>query len=204
MKSKIKCCKTIGHSNLSIEQFVENLEKHNINCVVDVRSHPYAKYTPQFNKNNLKISLGKSEIIYLHLGDSLGARFNQKDLLMQDGTVDLIKVGETDFFKKAIARLKDGINQGYEIAIMCSEQDPLDCHRFVLVARALKAEGIIVEHILKNGCLESNNETEKRLLAHCNLDDPQLKLFHESKTEDEQLLDAYRIRGIEIGYKKEV
>lgn len=197
------CCKTIGHSNLTSEAFIDRLQSHEIECLVDVRSQPYARFVPHFNRESLAAALKIVGIKYLFLGDKLGARYSQKELLTADGRVDLLKVGQTDFFRAGIDRVENGIAKGYKLALMCSEQDPLDCHRFVLVSRALSERGYVVEHILRDGGLASQTEVERRMLNLYGLADGQLSLFEEPKTEEESLFEAYKRRGLDIAYSDE-
>ena len=59
---------TIGHSNHSTEKFIELLLKHEITAVCDVRSQPYSKFNPQFNRENIQKELKQSNIAYVFLG----------------------------------------------------------------------------------------------------------------------------------------
>ena len=88
----------------------------------------------------------------------------------------------------------EGMGKGYRIALMCSEKDPFDCHRFVLVSRALAERGVTVEHILPDG-LVTQKALEDRLLEHYGL--PPGDLFH---SRDENLATAYRLRNRDIAY----
>jgi uncharacterized protein (DUF488 family) len=65
---------TIGHSNITQESFIEILKSFKIQLVVDVRSSPYSKYVPYFNRENINKSLKENSIRYLFLGNYLGGK----------------------------------------------------------------------------------------------------------------------------------
>jgi uncharacterized protein (DUF488 family) len=175
---------TIGHSNHKIEKFIELLKANNIDTIADVRSSPYSKYNPQFNKENLKSELEKYDIKYVFMGKELGARRTEPEVIDRNGKVNFEKVRNLNSFKEGINRLKEGMKKGFRIAIMCSEKEPLECHRFSLISYSLKKEGIKISHILENGSVMDNSEVEKKLLP------PIANMFKSSEEE------------IEEGYKK--
>lgn len=151
---------TIGHSNASAEFFLRLLQKSGINCVVDVRSVPYSKHTPQFNQNELKRFLFNHDISYVPMGEEFGAR--REDLsLYTNGYLDFEKTERSALFLKGIDRVKQGLKKAMIIAIMCTEKDPLECHRFSLVARAFRKHGMDVRHILHDENVVSHQELEK-------------------------------------------
>ena len=155
---------TIGHSNYSTKYFLSLLNKHGITCVVDVRSVPFSKYTPQYNKDDLKKFLYDNKIYYIFMGEELGARRSDKLLYSKDGNLDFDKVSKTSLFQSGIDRVKSGIEKGYNIAIMCTEKDPIECHRNILVARELYKQNIEIYNILENGKVETQKQIEERLL----------------------------------------
>lgn len=161
MKNKKYLIFTIGHSNHSLEAFVSLLQQHGITALVDVRSSPFSRFTPQFNKMNLEREMGKYHIKYVFLGRELGARPKDSSCY-KNGEVQLDQLESTTLFREGIERLIRGAQQ-YTIALMCSEKDPLQCHRFLLVAHALVKHGAEVTHILATGALESHEKTIGRL-----------------------------------------
>ena len=187
-------CYTVGHSVYQIQEFIALLKRHHINCIVDVRSAPYSKFASQFNREMLTIELKKEGILYLYMGDLLGARYESSDLLFEDGKVDFEKVRATDNFKKGIQRVIDGINKGYTISLMCSEKEPFDCHRFVLVSKSLQDKGLDICHITSDELIE-NLVLEERLFKKYKIN--KHDLFH---TEQENLSSVYRCRNIDIAY----
>lgn len=154
---------TIGHSNHSLSEFIKILVDNKINCLCDVRSTPYSKYTPQFNRENLKEQLKLDNILYLEFDKEFGARRTEHNLIT-NGVVDFEKVALDPLFKSGILRIQNGLEKNFKIALMCSEKDPIDCHRNILCARNLQKNGIDIVHILYDGKQEANTITEKRLV----------------------------------------
>jgi uncharacterized protein (DUF488 family) len=194
-------CYTIGHSTHETEGLLQLLKKHNIDCVADVRSSPYSQYNHQYNKETIKADLQKNGITYVFMGDLLGARYSDTALLFNDNyVVDFKKVRETDDFKKGIERVINGINKGHNIALMCAEKDPFDCHRFVLVSYALTKIGITVKHILESGKTILNEHLEEKLLSEYDINYNQMSLFDKRKTKDDAVDEGYEKRNRDIGY----
>ena len=163
---------SIGHSNHSIEKFLDLLQSSEINMVVDVRSAPFSRMFPQFNQETLKKSLSDASIGYLFLGDQIGGRSNDPDDY-QDGQVLYKALANKEAFKTGIERLKEG-SAKYRIALMCSEKEPLDCHRTLLVSQALASSDIRVGHIHADGTVEAHGDALVRLLSLHNLSSPDL------------------------------
>ena len=139
---------TVGHSNLSFDNFYKILKNWNIDCLVDIRSAPYSRYTPHFNKENLADLLKKNKIIYLHFKDEFGARPESAKMYSKEGIVDFKKMRDRMEFKKGIERLEEGIVKKYQIILMCSCTYPLLCHRFIMISKYLTEEReLIVKHI---------------------------------------------------------
>jgi uncharacterized protein (DUF488 family) len=192
---------TIGHSNHPIEEFIKLLNHYSINCVCDVRSTPYSRYAEQYNRENLKEVLESKNIMYLYFGDEFGARRNEKSLLT-DGVVDFNKVAKDDKFIYGITRVKKGIQKDYRIVLMCTEKEPLECHRTILVSKNLEASGISVAHILANGFVKSHKIIEEELVKKYFPDANQTSLFDTRELMD-NLAESYRRANLEIGYRKE-
>ncbi len=206
---------TIGHSNLSIDAFIALLQQHGITAVVDVRSHPYSRYLPHFNQTPLKAALLDAGIQYVFLGKELGARPADQSCYV-DGKALYEKIAATELFLQGIQRLLKGVEK-YKISLMCAEQDPIDCHRTILVCQHLREGNLKISHILKNGDLESHEHLEDRLVVlhglnqseqadatHKQLslfDEPQLqKPARERLSPEECLKEAYKLQGEQIAY----
>lgn len=166
-------CYTIGHSDYPIDIFIFFLEQCNIECVVDVRSTPYSRKNPQFNREALKVELEKASIKYKFRGDQLGGRYTNPNLLFPDGTVDYDKVSKLPIFQDGITEVISMIKKGNRVTLMCSEKEPERCHRFALISRNLQKHGITVEHICPEIRKQKNETLEQELMK---------EYFYECKT----------------------
>lgn len=191
---------TIGHSTHEIQYFIDLLNKFDVNCVIDVRSAPYSRIAPQFNKPALNSTLRENNIIYMHFEKEFGARHTKPSLLDENGNVDFDKVRETDEFKQGVQRVKNGLARGYKIALMCSEANPFDCHRFSMISYQLVREGMYVNHILQNGNSIDNSELENWLLKKYYRQLLPQSTFFEVVTRETQIEDAYRLRGKDVAF----
>lgn len=153
---------TIGHSNHPIEKFVELLRTHHTSAVADVRSQPYSRMYPQFNREALEGSLLKYGIAYVFLGRELGAR-SQDPSCYENGKVQYRRLAKTGEFQAAIRRLQLEVEK-HNVVLMCAESEPLQCHRTILVAREITDAGTNVMHIHPDGHLESHADAMRRLL----------------------------------------
>ncbi|MEN9894535.1 MAG: hypothetical protein RIR97_387 [Pseudomonadota bacterium] len=184
---------TIGHSTLSYERFLELLRQHSINAVADVRSMPFSKHFPQFNRDALHAELKSDKIHYVFLGDELGGRPKSRNLYLNT-TADYEKMAMTDSFRSGIERVASGA-QKYRLSLMCSEHDPLDCHRCLLVGRALKGRSMHVHHILSSGDIVDQDEIERKLLVMSKND--KADLF---ASESDLVSAAYRYQSMRVAY----
>lgn len=190
---------TIGHSTHNIEYFLTLLHKYNINSLIDVRSTPFSRMAPQFNKDQLSITLKSNNILYGHFEKEFGARHTRPSLLDENGKVDFNKVKKTETFRQGVQRVKNGLELGYKIVLMCSEANPFDCHRFSLVSYQLVKESLTVQHILQDGEVVDNSLLEAQLLEKYYKKLPQSTLF-ETVTKEMQLEAAYRLRGKDVAF----
>ncbi len=185
---------TIGHSNHGITAFIKLLRMHGIPALADVRSHPYSRYVQHFSREPLKASLAANGINYVFLGKELGAR-SDNPACYHNGKVQYDLLAREPKFAEGLKRVREGMEH-YRIALVCTERDPLDCHRVVLVSRKLHDAGIEIHHIHANSSIESHEKLESRLLAACNL--PESDLF---KSREELLSKAYSTVGERIAYQ---
>lgn len=191
---------TIGHSTHPFDEFLQLLSLHSINCLIDVRSHPYSQYNPQYNKETLITELDWNGIIYAHFGKEFGARHTRLSLLDKEGQVDFHKVYQTEAFLYGVKRLEEACDQGYQVALMCSEGDPLDCHRFSMISYYLSKAGWDMSHILPDGEVVSNADLENQMVKTLWDKIPQTTLF-EQVTPEQQLEAAYAIIMKKVAYK---
>jgi uncharacterized protein (DUF488 family) len=187
---------TIGHSNLEFAKFVALLGQHRIQAVADVRSSPYSQYNPQFNREMFQRALKEHGVSYVFLGDELGARRSERECYVDD-RADYSLIARTPAFNSGIDRVIRGAAK-MRLALMCSEKDPLDCHRCILVSPRLREHGLQVLHILADGTIESHEQAEARLLHLFEL--PERELF---RSTDEVVAEAYKLQGDKIAYHEQ-
>jgi uncharacterized protein (DUF488 family) len=184
---------TVGHSTHSEDAFLSLLSRHGVGAVVDVRSQPYSRFTPQFNREHLASALKHMDVRYEFLGRELGARTKDPNCYV-DGKVEYERLASTDLFRKGLTDVM-ALAETDRVAIMCAEKDPLTCHRAILVARCLTGVGVDVQHILDNGELESHEDAVTRLLGELKM--PSHDLFW---SDQDLIAEAYRRRADQIAY----
>ena len=187
---------TVGHSTHTIEMLLNLLEQNDITAIADVRSSPFSRHNPQFNKDTLSAELRKRGVAYVFVGKELGARSNDPSCY-ESGKVRYGRLAKTSVFKTGIERVLSGA-QKYRIALMCAEKEPLDCHRTLLVSRALEQRGVSIVHILADGRTEAQTQTMSRLLDLVGL--PQVDMF---RSHDELVATACELREERIAYVDE-
>lgn len=186
---------TVGHSTQSSERFMDMLLRHGITAIADVRSAPYSRHNPQFNREELRATLKAEGIRYVFLGKELGAR-SEDECCYVDDKVSYKLLAKTELFQAGIARVIEGAAQ-YRIALMCAEKDPLDCHRTILVSRELVDHGCNVKHILAGGLLESHADAMNRLVSRMGLAEADMFRSHTTPTDE-----AYERQGELIAYDR--
>jgi len=191
---------TVGHSTHQLDFFLELIKVVEINCIVDVRSVPASAYNPQYNQELFKNFLKYHHITYLHFAEEFGARQTDYELLNSDRKLDFEKVRKTRLFNFGLERIWQGIDKGFRIALMCSESEPFDCHRFSMVSVGFEHDGFDVQHILKDKSIKTNFELEKELLKKFEKKIPQPDIFNPHISFDVQLKEALRLKNKEIGF----
>jgi uncharacterized protein (DUF488 family) len=186
---------TIGHSTHTYEHFLALLRTAGITAIADVRSSPFSRRFPQFNGDALKVRLRGEGIVYSFLGKELGGRPRESQFF-RHGVADYEAMASTDEFRRGLDRVLEGA-QKYRIALMCSERHPLDCHRCLLVGRALAQRCVAVEHLLPDGAMIPQAEIEERLLQMAASDHEDLFAPRE-----ERLDAAYRDRARKVAFAK--
>lgn len=186
---------TVGHSTLPYEQFLALIRAAAVTAVADVRTAPFSRHFPHFNRDALRRELRQDNISYVFLGEELGGRPKDPRFFC-NGVADYEKMAQTDEFARGLARVIEGAKK-HRIALMCSEQDPLDCHRCLLVARALHARGVAVRHILSDGQVVEHRQIEDRLMEVTGKSD--IDLFD---APSERLAAAYRDRSTKVAFSE--
>jgi uncharacterized protein (DUF488 family) len=187
---------TIGHSNGTIERLIGLLQQHSITAVADVRSQPYSRFNPQFNREVLADSLNGVGLEYVFLGQELGAR-SDDPACYRNGRAQYSLIAKAGVFQRGIERLLSGA-QRFSLAILCAEKEPLVCHRGILISRHLRDRGMVVRHILEDGSLEDHESAVERLLDMHGLRDEHL--FH---SREERIALAYEKQAEDIQYARE-
>lgn len=187
---------TIGYSPHSLESFLETIQKHRINAVVDVRSMPFSRFKPEFNRDTLSDFLKTKDIKYVFLGNECGARFDDPNCY-KNGKANYKLISKHQKFQKGLKRIKKGLKE-YSITLMCAEKDPIKCHRMILICRNLKNINVNINHIIDTDNLETQEQSEKRLLKLFKLDQPDLFM-----TEKQRLDLAYDSQSEIIAFSEE-
>lgn len=148
---------TIGHSSHTAEHFLELLKQHRIEVLVDTRSAPYSRYSPQFDRESLRELVTNAGTKYLYLGEVIGGRPRDEGHYDEHGRARYGKMGKDEEFLQAIARIERGA-AAYRLALMCSEEDPAHCHRRLLVGRVLVERGSELLHIRGTGGVQPEEQ----------------------------------------------
>lgn len=185
---------TIGHSTMSIDAFLAILRQTGVTVVADVRTSPFSRRLPHFSRDELRAALKDNDVKYVFLGKALGGRPLDKRLYC-DGVADYERMASEPTFLEGLDRVMKGATE-HVIALMCSERDPLDCHRCLLVGRALAERLVHVDHILHDGRLIDHDGIEQKLLemSGAEMDD----LF---ASRDDRLATAYKKMAKKVAFE---
>ena len=186
---------TIGHSTLPYERFLALLRNASVTAIADVRTAPFSRHFPHFNRDSLRDELRQDNVAYVFLGEELGGRPKGQRFYC-DGVADYEKMAETADFARGLERVIEGAKK-YRIAMMCSEHDPLDCHRCLLVGRALHERGVNVRHILSSGQIVDHRQIEDKLMEMSGKSD--IDLFEPPA---KRLAAAYRDRAMRVAFSE--
>jgi uncharacterized protein (DUF488 family) len=187
---------TIGHSNHSYDRFRDLLQKAGINAIADVRTAPFSRRFPHFNADKLSPNLRQDGIAYVPFGSQLGGRPTSASLYIE-GVANYEAMATTREFCEGLNRVINGA-ETHRIALMCSEQNPLECHRCLLVGRALAQRGLQVNHLLGDGRTISQRDVEQDLLRLAARHDEDLLMSPE-----ERLATAYREHAFRVGFRRQ-
>ncbi len=185
---------TIGYSCHTLESFIAALKKYNIEAVADVRSQPFSRFKPEFNRPGLTSELLKHGLKYVFLGQECGARIDEPGCYV-NGKADYSRIAKSELFQKGLERIINGL-QKMGIALMCAEKDPIACHRTILICHSLKFRVADIKHILCDNTIEAHEQVERRLKMKYKLDTPDMFM-----DENNLLEQAYLLQGQEIAYK---
>ena len=190
---------TVGHSILDFGHFAKLLEDCGVELVADVRSLPQSARLPHFSRPAFEKLLGAEHISYLFLGEELGGRLDDVDAYRPNGIVDYEVRRKSYAFQRGVERLLKEL-EGRSVAMMCAEEDPLECHRFLMVCPELVKLGVHPLHIRKGGQIETQEAAENRLLAANRFAAVAADtLFPQARTE--ALEDAYRLQAERFAFR---
>ncbi|MCG2770205.1 MAG: DUF488 domain-containing protein [Anaerolineae bacterium] len=154
---------TVGHSDHTTAAFVDLLGRHGITLVVDVRSQPYSRWTPQFNRETLARDLQPTGIAYRHMGDVLGGRPTDPSLYdLGEDHPDYERMEQAPVYQSGIDQVLQ-VAQEERVAVMCSEGDYHCCHRHLLITQTLRRRGVRVLHIQTDGTTVQGELIPKQL-----------------------------------------
>lgn len=187
---------TVGHSNLQLPDFLSMILRYGINVIADVRSVPFSAANPQFARDSLATQLAGIAIDYVFLGNELGGRSARADCYV-NGRVEYDRLARTETFKWGLGRLTVDIKKGRRIALMCSEKEPLDCHRAILIARHLELRGFAVKHILDTNRVEDHTASMQRLTRSLRINEA-----YAERSPSEMFNLAYEIQANNIAFRR--
>ena len=197
---------TIGHSNYTMERLIDMLEYYNINCVVDIRGTPYSKYNIQFDKETIRYTLTNAGFVYIYMGKERAAKRIRKNSYNNEGYSNFEEVIKEEEFKRGVERLKNGCEKGYKIILLGAMQDPIRCHRSILVGRELVKNDFDVKHILDDYSIVTQDDIEEMLLNKYFSNRNQITiedLTGNSLNNEEMINEGYKLANREIGYRIE-
>jgi uncharacterized protein (DUF488 family) len=175
---------TLGHSTHSWNYFKTLVEASDVGLIIDVRSNPRSRF-PHFSMSNLRVRLNGMGVSYLFLGMELGGR-------PIDPSASYDAMARTPAFQAGIEQVLS-VAARCRPALLCSEHDPISCHRCLLVGRQLVERGTDLRHIMRDGSIVPHEHIEDRLLA---LSDTKAADLFASRAD--RLAAAYRLQEARI------
>lgn len=188
---------SIGYSGFwdNMSGFVDMLKKFDIKVLIDVRSKPYSVHSPEFNKENLESVLNQSGIYYRNYATEFGAQQENRSLY-PNGYLDFELFSRSRAFQRGVEKVRKSVAQGYKLAFMCAEKEPIHCHRTILVSKAFSDMGYEIIHILPNGNTKTQHDVDNELM----IENP--PSFFDDANEN-ALTIAYRKQNEKIGFRLE-
>jgi len=162
---------TIGHSDQHLQRFLGLLRELRIDLLADVRSQPWSRHVPQFNREGLESALDHHHIGYRWLGEALGGR--------RVPPMTYRRIAALPEFRAGVVELA-GLCRSKRCTLLCGEEDPAECHRRLLVGRALERLGGRLRHIRGDGMVQTEAELQ------CELDQAQESFEFEEQIREEK------------------
>ncbi|RLT94526.1 DUF488 family protein [Ketobacter sp.] len=155
---------SIGYATKPIAVFLAQLQQYGISAVADVRSVPYSKAFHDYHQEAFAATLKSNGIHYVYLGAELGPRSRDDHHYDACGQVQFDRLAQSPLYLQGVERLQNGLDKGLNIALMCAEKDPADCHRSLLIGFDLKRRlGLELAHITHDGGIETQPQLEQRM-----------------------------------------
>ncbi|HVJ66545.1 MAG TPA: DUF488 domain-containing protein [Caulifigura sp.] len=189
------CLYTVGHSNHAFEEFARLLLANGVTAIADVRSTPHSTYNPQFNREAISDGLREAGIAYVYLGKELGARRLEPECY-RGNRVDFASTSRSALFEQGLKRVAEGLKR-FDIALMCAEKEPLECHRTGLICRYGQHRIGRAGHLRADGTVELQDELESRLMFAAG--QPEHDLF---RSREERVADAYAWLEERVAYRR--
>lgn len=194
-----KALYTVGHSNLELLPFLRLIKDVRVEEIVDVRSRPQSGRFPQFNQAVLEQQLEPEGVGYLFLGEELGGRPDDPYAYLADGRVDYRARRRSYAFQSGLERVLRE-SQCRTIALMCAEEDPLECHRFLMICPEIVANGVTPLHIRKGSRIETQEAAETRLLESNGFGDVAVHTLFPAARAD-ALHQAYELQAAKFAFR---
>lgn len=181
-----------NENGFNLEYMFNYLKEHNVSYLVDVRSVPFSKQYPQCNADNMKVAGKIYGVPYIHMPE-LGAKADasqnvfskasdiffddifpiaksnrpeKTELVATDEIVDFNKFRNSEYFKDGLKRIEKAYDNNYTLCLMCSESNPMDCHRYFLISKTIElkfGDWLEIEHIIKNDNGEFTTISNKKV-----------------------------------------
>lgn len=180
---------TLGHSTLEPASFANLCKSVGIDAIADVRSVPYSRRASQHNREAIEEYARGFGIAYVYLGHLLGGRPARPSLFLPSGRADYRSMRSSPEFIEGLGRLGKGLER-YNIGLMCGEEDPITCHRALLISPVLAKNGLNPTHVRKGGRLERQRQFEDRLMEAAGSGTLQGNLFESRDSLLDQAIEA--------------
>ncbi|QQO07892.1 DUF488 domain-containing protein [Breznakiella homolactica] len=190
---------TIGYSGFSLDAFIQTITARGISLVIDVRSQPFSRYYNEYNRENLEKVLSRCRIHYRSYAAELGGKQTDRRYYTAGTYFDFERYAQSESFAAGFEKVKQSLERGYSISLMCAEKDPFNCHRAIMIARVFHEAGFKVIHLLPDNKEMTQEDIEERLLARYFPAPEQPVLFESAMNREEALILAYRKRNEDMG-----
>lgn len=188
---------TIGYGNAGWAQVERLLWPYRGAVIFDVRSVPRSARHPEFEKAALERSLPAIGLAYAFMGNELGARPSDPTVY-QAGRLRYDLLERSVYFRAGMDHLNETLHT-CNVVLLCSEADPINCHRAILIGRLSLRHGFEARHISHSGGSESQRQLESRLLQAFGLYSD--TLFSEQEDRERLVQQAYAIKEDQIAYQ---